>query len=100
VLNELINGTIAPNEPDIFRELYEASLNGYGGSRPDEYYVLKDFESYKDAQELGDKAYKDEKRWVGMSIMNVANSGKFSSDRTIREYAGEIWHLKQVPIHI
>ena len=100
VLTELINNTIAPHEPDIFRELYDAMLNGYGGSRPDEYYILKDFESYKETQQKVDEAYKDGKRWIGMSIMNVANSGKFSSDRTIREYAGEIWHLKQVPIHM
>jgi len=100
VLTGLINGSLAPHEPDVFRELYEAMLNGYGGTRPDEYYILKDFESYKGAQEKVGEAYKDEKRWIRMSIMNVANSGKFSSDRTIREYAGEIWRLKQVPIHM
>ena len=98
VLTQLINGTLAPREPEIFREIYEAELNGYGGSRPDEYYILKDFDSYKEAQQMAGEAYKDETRWVKMAITNVANSGKFSSDRTIREYAGEIWNLKQVPI--
>jgi len=98
VLTELINGTLSANEPDIFREIYDAMLNGYGGNRPDEYYVLQDFESYKKAHEQIDEAYKDENRWVKMAITNVACSGKFSSDRTIRQYAEEIWGLKQVPI--
>ncbi|MDR1559367.1 MAG: glycogen/starch/alpha-glucan phosphorylase, partial [Clostridiales bacterium] len=100
VLTQLINGTLAPREPDIFRELYEAMLNGYGGSRADEYYILQDFDSYKEAQRLVGDAYKDEPRWVKMAITNAANSGKFSSDRTIREYANDIWLLKQVPINI
>jgi len=100
VLTELINGALAPREPDVFRELYEAMLNGCGGSRPDEYYVLRDFDSYREAQEMADEAYKDRTRWTRMAVMNVANSGKFSSDRTIREYAGEIWRLKQVPIEM
>jgi starch phosphorylase len=100
VLTQLINGALAPREPDIFRELYEATLNGYGGSRPDEYYILADFESYREAQRLVGEAYKDEPRWIKMTVKNVANSGKFSSDRTIREYANEIWHLKQAPINM
>jgi len=98
ILTEMINGTLAPREPDIFREIYDAMLNGYGGSPPDEYFVLKDFDSYKETQQLVGEAYKDETRWARMAITNVANSGKFSSDRTIREYAREIWNLKQVPI--
>jgi starch phosphorylase len=73
-------------------------LNGYGGSKPDEYYVLQDFQSYKDAQYKIDVAYKDKVRWSKMAIHNTASSGKFSSDRTIRQYANEIWKIKPVTI--
>ncbi|MDR1542159.1 MAG: glycogen/starch/alpha-glucan phosphorylase [Clostridiales bacterium] len=97
VLIQLINGTLSPKEPDVFRELYEAMLNGYGG-RPDEYYILKDFDSYKEAQSRVNEAYRDKEKWARMALINIANSGKFSSDRTIRQYAEEIWDLKQIPI--
>jgi starch phosphorylase len=69
-------------------------LNGHGGSCPDEYYVLQDFQSYKQAQAHIDTAYKDTRRWARMAIHNTASSGKFSSDRTIRQYADEIWNMK------
>ncbi len=98
VLTELINGTVSPDNHELFRELYEAMLNGYGGSRPDEYFVLQDFDSYKEAQLRVDKAYKDQTRWAKMAIMNTATSGKFSSDRTIRQYADEVWTLKPIII--
>jgi len=97
VLTTLINGTLDHNH-DLFREIYDAMLNGYGGARPDEYYVLQDFASYKAAQEKVDAAYKDPKRWAEMAIMNTASAGKFSSDRTIKEYANEIWNMKPVKI--
>jgi len=96
VLTTLINGTIDAN-PDVFRGIYEAMLNGAGTS-PDEYYVLKDFAAYKKAQADVDAAYKDKSRWAKMAIMNTASAGKFSSDRTIRQYANEIWDLKPVVI--
>ena len=97
VLTTLINGTLDPNH-DLFRELYDAMLNGYGGVRPDEYYVLQDFAAYKAIQADIDVAYKDKTRWAKMAIMNTACAGKFSSDRTIREYADEIWHMKPIKI--
>ncbi|MCL2456430.1 MAG: glycogen/starch/alpha-glucan phosphorylase, partial [Defluviitaleaceae bacterium] len=97
VLTTLINGTLDRNH-DLFREIYDAMLNGYGGSRADEYYVLQDFASYKKAQEQVDIAYKDPTRWAKMAIMNTASSGKFSSDRTIKEYADDIWKMKSVKI--
>ncbi|MCL2216560.1 MAG: glycogen/starch/alpha-glucan phosphorylase [Defluviitaleaceae bacterium] len=97
VLTTLINGSLDTNH-DLFRELYDAMLNGYGGTRPDEYYVLRDFAAYKAAQADVDKAYKDPKRWAEMAILNTACAGKFSSDRTIAEYANEIWRLKPVEI--
>jgi len=96
-LTTLINGTLDTNH-DLFRELYEAMLNGHGGTRPDEYYVLKDFAAYKAAQTDISGAYKHEKRWAEMAIMNTASAGKFSSDRTIRQYADDIWGLKPVVI--
>ncbi len=96
-LTSLINGTF-DQDTELFREIYESLLNGYGGSRADEYFVLADFESYKKAQEEVDAAYKDKKRWAKMAIINVAKSGKFSSDRTIKEYADEIWNIKPCEI--
>ncbi len=98
VLTQLINGTLMQEDMDLFRELYEALLNGYNGARADEYFILEDFESYKNAQEKVNQAYKDKTKWAKMSILNVAYSGKFSSDRTIKQYAEEIWDLKPVPI--
>jgi starch phosphorylase len=98
VVTELINGTLSGGDDNLFRELYDALLNGYGGARPDEYFVLKDFEAYAEAQAKVDAAYKDRGRWARMAIMNVAKSGKFSSDRTIKQYAEEIWNLS--PVHI
>jgi len=97
VLTTLINGTLDVNH-ELFRELYEAMLNGYNGVRPDEYYVLQDFAAYKKAQAQVDAAYRDKKRWAKMAIMNTASAGKFSSDRTIREYADEIWDMQAVKI--
>ena len=64
----------------------------------DRYFILADFESYAAAQRDVETAYNDPKRWARMAMMNVANVGKFSSDRTIEEYAQEIWHLEKVLI--
>jgi len=97
VLTTLINGTLDTNH-DLFRELYDAMLNGYGGARPDEYYVLKDFASYKAVQGEIDAAYRDRLRWARMAIMNTACAGKFSSDRTIAEYASEIWKMSPIKL--
>jgi len=96
-LTQLINGTL-DEDTELFRELYEVLLNGFGGSRADEYFVLQDFEDYAKAQEEIDAAYKDKKKWAKMAVLNTAKSGKFSSDRTIKEYADEIWDVKPVEI--
>ena len=90
-LTSLINGTF-DNDTELFRDIYNALLNGAGG-RADDYFLLADFDAYKKAQEEVDKAYKDKRRWAKMAIINTAKSGKFSSDRTIKEYADEIWGL-------
>ncbi len=98
-LTQLINGTLDENT-ELFRELYEVLLNGYNGSRADEYFVLQDFEDYAKTQEEIDKAYKDKKKWAKMAVLNTAKSGKFSSDRTIKEYADEIWDIKPVEVEL
>ena len=99
ILNSLINATF-DKDPDLFREIYDAILNGYGGSRADEYFVLEDYADYAKAQQQVDKAYKNQGQWAKKAIINVAKSGKFSSDRTIKQYAEEIWDLKPLEIKL
>ena len=95
-LTSLIDGTF-DKDTEMFRELYDALLNGYGG-RADEYFVLEDYADYARAHDDIDAAYRDQTKWAKMAIHNVAKSGKFSSDRTIQQYADEIWQLKPVQI--
>ena len=95
-LTSLIDGTFNA-DTNCFRELYDALLNGSGG-KADEYFVLEDYADYARAHWDIDAAYRDRERWARMAILNTAKSGKFSSDRTIRQYAEEIWHLPQVEI--
>lgn len=95
-LTSLIDGTF-DKDTEMFRELYDALLNGYGG-RADEYFVLEDYADYTRAHDDIDAAYRDQTKWAKMAIHNVAKSGKFSSDRTIQQYADEIWQLKPVQI--
>ena len=64
----------------------------------DRYFILKDFKSYAEAQKRVEAAYRDEKGWAKSAILNVACSGKFTSDRTIQQYVDEIWHLDKVVI--
>ncbi len=99
VLVQLINGFYMPDDPDLFRGIYDALLDG-DGQPPDPYFILKDFESYKEAQKKVDQAYRDKKRWAKIAMLNTANSGKFSSDRTIEQYAKEIWKLPKTPVMI
>ena len=96
VLMQLINGTYSRNDPDQFRPLYNSLLNTLSTSKADTYFILKDFEAYAEAQRRVEKAYKDEKAWAKSAILNIACSGKFSSDRTIEEYVKDIWHLDRV----
>ena len=97
VLMQLINGTYAPDDSERFREIYDSLLtNKYG--RPDVYFILKDFVSYAEAQKKVEEAYKNESGWAKSALLNIANVGKFSSDRTIEEYVRDIWHLEKVKV--
>jgi len=82
-----------PDEPRALHELKHSLLDG-----GDPFKVLADFESYCAAQNEVDKAFRDEKRWARMAILNTARVGKFSSDRTISEYAKQIWKLDPVEV--
>ncbi|MBP5197985.1 MAG: glycogen/starch/alpha-glucan phosphorylase, partial [Lachnospiraceae bacterium] len=97
VLMQLINGSYA-TDTELFRPLYNSLLNTLSTAKADTYFILKDFRSYAQAQEEVEEAYKDEARWAKMAILNTASCGKFSSDRTIREYVDEIWHLDKVEL--
>lgn len=100
VLMQLINGVYSPNNPELFRDLYNSLLNTNSSNRADTYFILKDFRSYAEAQKRIEEAYKDEKAWARSAILNVACSGKFSSDRTIQQYVDEIWHLDKVKVTV
>ena len=97
VLMELINGKYS-HDTELFRDLYDSLLTAKGSARADMYFILADFRSYAEAQERVEQAYRDERRWAKMALLNTACSGKFSSDRTIQEYVDEIWHLDKVTI--
>ena len=95
VLMQLINGTFS-NDTEMFRDIYNSLLDKRNMPRPDQYFILGDFRSYAEAQKRVEEAYKDEKRWAKMALLNTACSGKFTSDRTIQEYVDDIWHLDKV----
>jgi starch phosphorylase len=97
VLMQLINGFYSPNDPELFRDLYNSLLNTQFA---DTYFILKDFHSYADAQKRVMEAYKDEEGWAKSAILNIAHAGKFSSDRTIQEYVDDIWHLDKITVEV
>ncbi|MBE5901625.1 MAG: glycogen/starch/alpha-glucan phosphorylase [Lachnospiraceae bacterium] len=96
VVMQLINGRFSGSDTELFRRVYDSLLNTKSSMFADTYFILKDFESYRQAQEKINAYYQDEKKWAKMAIMNTACSGKFSSDRTIQEYVDEIWELKPI----
>ena len=100
VLMQLINGYYAPNDTEMFRDIYNSLLNTYSSDRADTYFILKDFRAYHEAQMKMEEFYRDEKRWAKAAILNVANSGKFSSDRTIQEYVDDIWKLDKMTVEL
>ena len=100
VLMQLINGYYAPDNPELFRDIYNSLLNTKSSDRADTYFILKDFRSYAEAHQRVDKAYRDQAWWAKAAILNTANCGKFTSDRTIEEYVKDIWHLKKVTVEM
>ncbi len=100
VLMQLINGYYAPNDPERFRDIYDSLLNTKSSDRADTYFILKDFRAYAQAHQRVEAAYRDEKGWAKKAILNTASCGKFSSDRTIREYVDEIWHLDKIHVSL
>ena len=99
VVDQLVDGTYANGDKEMYRDLYNSLLNNQGGARADMYFILKDFRSYADAQACAMEAYKDTDKWAKMALKNTACCGKFSADRTIQEYVDDIWHLDHVVIN-
>ena len=91
IIDSLTTGEWTRFKSDRYRLIFEEIMH-----RGDQYYVLKDFDSYVKAQERILDLYQDKKGWARLALMNLANSGYFSSDRTIEQYAKEIWHLEKV----
>mgnify|MGYP001419091245 CR=1 FL=1 len=98
VVDQLVDGTYANGDKEMYRDLYNSLLNNQGSARADMYFILKDFRSYADAQARAMEAYKDTDKWAKMALKNTACCGKFSADRTIQEYVDDIWHLDHVVI--
>ena len=92
VLTQLVNGYYSPQNPELFRELYNELLDR------DTYFILLDFDSYKNAHRRVDEAYRDQRRWARMAMLQTASCGKFSSDRTIEEYVRDIWKLEKLEL--
>ena len=91
IMNQMVDGTYTNGDTEVFRKLFNSLLD------KDVYFILKDFRAYSDASERVNELYrKDLKAFTRMEMLNVAASGKFSSDRTIEEYITDIWHLEKV----
>ena len=97
VVDQLVDGTFA-SDRELFRPLYNSLLNTMSTSKADTYFILKDFKSYAEAQKKVEAAYRNKEGWAKSAILNVACSGKFTSDRTIQQYVDEIWHLDKVTL--
>jgi len=95
VLDQIRRGYFSKDQPDLFKPITDTLLHG-----GDNYLLLADFESYVACQERVSEKFRDKQAWTRMSILNTARMGKFSTDRTIKEYAGEIWGVKPVKIKI
>ena len=96
ILDALINGTLNDGGSGIFRELHNSIVYGTGWHRPDQYFLLLDLDRYLEARKRASHDYKDKLSFARKCWMNICNSGKFSSDRTIAEYADEIWHIEKI----
>ena len=93
-IDTLIDGTFSDGGSGVFRELYDSIITGEKWHRTDEYFLLKDFEDYRNAQMNVDMAYRNQLEWAKKCLLNLSSSWLFSSDRTIKEYANEIWRIE------
>lgn len=93
VVDTLIDVTF-DDEKDVLQDIYNSLLKGASWHKADNYFIFKDFEDYRRAQSDVNEAYIDRLGWAKKCWMNIAGAGKFSSDRTIRQYANEIWHIE------
>ncbi|MCF2553946.1 glycogen/starch/alpha-glucan phosphorylase [Faecalicatena contorta] len=100
VVDQLVDGTYANGDTEMYRDLYNSLLNTKGGNRADMYFILKDFRSYAEMQKKVEEAYRDKEGWAKKALLNTACCGKFSSDRTIQEYVDDIWHLDPIKVEI
>ena len=100
VVDQLVDGTYAQGDTEMYRDLYNSLLMPQGNNQADVYFILKDFRSYAEAQEKVEAAYRDKDRWAKMVLLNTASCGKFSSDRTIQEYVDDIWKLDKVTVEV
>jgi starch phosphorylase len=91
-IDQLGSGLFSPGQPDLFRPIVDSLLN------QDQYLLLADYQAYIERQDDAEEAYRDTERWTRMSILNTARCGYFSSDRSIHDYATEIWHLSPVDV--
>ncbi|MCL1789041.1 MAG: glycogen/starch/alpha-glucan family phosphorylase, partial [Oscillospiraceae bacterium] len=94
VLDTLVNGTFPDESGHLLNEVYTAIIGPASYGDPDHYFLLLDFEDYVNAKIKANKAYQNREQWAKMCLMNIANAGFFSSDRTIKEYAKEIWRVQ------
>jgi starch phosphorylase len=92
VLDMIASGLFSPSDPDMFLPLLDALLVD------DPFMVMADYAAYVQCQEHVSRTYEDQDRWTRMSILNAARIGRFSADRTISEYAQQIWHVEPVPV--
>jgi glycogen phosphorylase len=93
-INRIASGFFSHGNPDLFKPLLDVLM------QYDPYFLFADYQSYLDCQYQASQAYRDQKHWTRMSILNVARMGKFSSDRSIREYCQDIWHIDPVKVEL
>ncbi len=98
VVDQLMDGTYAHGNHEMYKNLYNSLLNTQCTNRADMYFILKDFRSYAEAQKRVEEAYRDSEKWARMAMLQTACCGKFSSDRTIEEYVKDIWKLEKVKV--
>ncbi|WP_308008294.1 glycogen/starch/alpha-glucan phosphorylase [uncultured Fusobacterium sp.] len=94
IVDSLIDGTFNDLGTGIYGNIHRSLMENAPWQQADQYFVLEDFEAYRKAQKTINKEYRDRMGWAKKQLMNIANAGKFSSDRTIKEYADEIWHIE------